>query len=211
MAVLSTPPWSGLLLGILYVTIAKSKIPLVSNSWHFTKSHLHLLLDYLVWTKDMLDWLPRILYYKFAMTYDSMYLNYVIYMDHRLQGFLAVVWFGSFHLSPPLSRQQVFFLSQFCVSPVELTDGTHKGSEKAWFSIIQSLLSDFWEEQSTYRYRLNASVRWRHMGRCCFVALPMAVTFHLKNTICGLHRQINTRMLVLMTYLRCNYERLTVA
>ncbi len=90
------------------------------------------------------------------------------WMNYRLPGFLAVVWFGSSPHPVPLFHQQVVSLSQSsCVSPVELTDGRGRGmvggwaksydGEKAWSSINQLILSG-----DTYWGNEVGGLRWRH-------------------------------------------------
>ncbi len=64
---------------------------------------------------------------RLAFVYTTFTVTREYWRIHRVPGFLAVVWFGSFQIPSPLSREQVFSLSQSsCVSPVELSD-TRRG------------------------------------------------------------------------------------
>ncbi len=74
-------------------------------------------------------------------------------------GLLAVVWFGT-TIPPPLVSNLSLFLSSFCVSPVEPTDGRggregggggakSYNDEKAWPSVNLSILSDARESNAS--------------------------------------------------------------
>ncbi len=127
-----------------------------NSSWRIPQRHPGPLSCHRIWCREATENRPirkyanlkyEVWYVWSLDTYFSWYLISNIYnftafdymrrgrprqywMIYRWLGFLALAWFGSlpFSFPLPLSRQQVFSLSQFsCVSPVELMDGRERG------------------------------------------------------------------------------------
>ncbi len=132
------------------------------RTWIFTIVSSTSVIRLLGLNQGLLDWLPRILYCKFAMTYDRQYFSY-----HRVPGFLAVVWFGSFHLPPP---------PLFSVSKLSLGEGGRSQIIGRWESLVvynpltKPVKTAMKMKRKTavnlenYLNLIHASVRWRHMG-----------------------------------------------
>ncbi len=136
---------------------------------------------------------------QFVLNLPRSYREY--WIIYRGLDFLAVVWFGC---SPtPLSRQQVFSLSQSsCVSPVKLTDGRGGGGwgrdgrgaksydrEKACHSVNYSILRGVTYMYSTYSWKKCSSSRpifgfsavpFTHFLNSCFL-IP---SLNCKTRIC---------------------------